>query len=178
MRLYTPLSSAEEFCCLIAALYGRGNKTARNYGSARDTNVVWRCAYYGRASLSLADMKRGNERDPGTFTFAALCNDGILKDDKLCAWFEEECLTTSVWAAQRYLEQRKRRHRDLEWLASSPVTRVLDEFSGGPRLDLRVDSLDQRLSQLSAQITAQFLSARNWLVMAALILAAGLFVLR
>ena len=138
-------------------------------GSATDGDVVARCAYYGKGSLSLADMERGYGVDYETFTNAALCNRHILYSKELSAWFEQNCL--SGWSAQRYLEMRKQAHLEPFRVDPNPVTSKRGVFTGGPKLDLRADSIDKSLSQLSAQIDAKFYTAGWWLVAAVMVLA-------
>jgi hypothetical protein len=91
---FTPLPMVDEFRCLIAALYGKsyGKTETRIHGSAKSSDVVERCAYYGNGNLDLRAMKTGHEKDGDIFTFAALHNDHILFDSKLRKLLEDEYL--------------------------------------------------------------------------------------
>lgn len=70
------LSLPDKFRCVIAALYG-GDKAILKDGRTSD-DAAMRCAFYGNAPLTLAEMKAGDERDGGLFTLAVLFNDHVL----------------------------------------------------------------------------------------------------
>ncbi len=75
------LSRQEEFRCLIAALYG-GDKAILDAGRT-SADVAIRCAFYGNAPLTLAEMKAVNavdfERDHVLFSYAVLFNNRVLR---------------------------------------------------------------------------------------------------
>ncbi len=76
---YTPLSEAQEFCCLVAALYGKKfeDKKFKILGSLDDEAITSRCAYYGNADLAVEEIEAAYAKDGATFTFAALYNENL-----------------------------------------------------------------------------------------------------
>lgn len=127
MGYYTQLPLAEEFRCLLAVSYGRpfvGSKFVY-LGAADNEDIAWRCAFYGKASLTTQQMEQAYERDDGAFVFAALWNDDlILKPD--CRALLESLLRGDM---QYHLyrtrcAQLKERHRGFN---STPVSELLEE---------------------------------------------------
>jgi hypothetical protein len=57
---FTSLTIAEEFRCLIGALYGRefANNKSIIHETANAPDVALRCAYYSNADLTLKDKSR------------------------------------------------------------------------------------------------------------------------
>lgn len=86
-----------EFLCLIASLYGRAHieKTARIVATPTATKLAMRCAYYVHAKLTEKDMREGQDRDYLCFVLAALSNDHVYLDPKLCRLLEG-------WSHSRY----------------------------------------------------------------------------
>ena len=74
---FTQLNLVSEFCCLMAALYGKvlEDKRIRVLGSLDDPDITLRCAYYGNAELTPEQMKAANDKDGNAFMYAALFND-------------------------------------------------------------------------------------------------------
>lgn len=73
---YTDLTMTEEFCCRVAAMFGRyleGNRW-KVAGAPDSHDVVLRCMYYGNHDMKPADMEAAHEKDGPTFTFAAIHN--------------------------------------------------------------------------------------------------------
>jgi hypothetical protein len=117
----TGLSDRQELRCLIGALYGKSykRKEVAVHGSADDSDVANRCAYYGNASLKVQDIKEGFERDKDVFVFVAMLNDSIFHDKKLRKEFEEECLNSShTHRYQLKLAQIKNRWK---WIDTRPI---------------------------------------------------------
>jgi hypothetical protein len=56
---FTSLSIKDEFCCLVAALYGRGfvNKAFVVHGSPGAKDITLRCAYYGKGDITAKGMR-------------------------------------------------------------------------------------------------------------------------
>lgn len=76
---YTNLSLPEEFLCLCACLFGYkvfppGSKLT----DQEELDVVYRCAYYSRATLSKNQVSKAIEKDGSIFIFSAIYNDRLL----------------------------------------------------------------------------------------------------
>jgi hypothetical protein len=79
---YTNLSLPEEFLCLCACLFGYkvfppGSKLT----DQEELDVVYRCAYYSRATLSKNQVSKAIEKDGSIFVFSAIYNDRLLLDN-------------------------------------------------------------------------------------------------
>jgi hypothetical protein len=87
----TSLSMADEFRCLIAALYGRSyeDKTFTVLGSPTSEGVAERCAYYGNAKMTADEVRKYIEREKDVFVFAAVMNFGLLHTPQLRQMVEE-----------------------------------------------------------------------------------------
>ena len=74
---HTSATFAEEFCALIAALYGRVfiDKKFVMMGALDSQELLQRCAFYGRSAMTPEQMRAAWERDNNLFVFAALFND-------------------------------------------------------------------------------------------------------
>jgi hypothetical protein len=78
----------------IHALYGRGYADTKSlqFGGPNSKDVALRCAYYGRAPLSLQEMKAGYARDKYTYLPAGLSNEHIILNPKQRELFEQRQL--------------------------------------------------------------------------------------
>jgi hypothetical protein len=77
---YTPLAFKDEFRCMIAAIYGGKFCIQGNFNAP---DVMVRCAYYGKAMLSIEQMQEGHKRDGEVFKFAVLFNKYVLSVPEL-----------------------------------------------------------------------------------------------
>jgi hypothetical protein len=106
---YTDLTFAQEFRCLIGALYGKSyvNTETSIAGSPDAADPALRAAYYGNAILSDNEMHAANKKDGSMFVFAALWNTSLFYNDKSRKFFEEQFLAGRALAAfyrQRLLQ--------------------------------------------------------------------------
>src|ERR1051326_6157285 len=140
---YTSLPISEEFRCMIGALYGRGyaDKQSALFGSVNSPDVAYRCAYYGRANLSIKDMKAGDERAKSAYVFAALFNSDVVFKRELRALFEEEQLGGKPLSSKylRNIEFLKKRWPDLQ----APTSEFLKEEAGEQWRDSKDASLER-----------------------------------
>ncbi|RQR65707.1 hypothetical protein DIE18_04450 [Burkholderia sp. Bp9125] len=109
---FTSLSLAEEFRCLIAALYGRVFVDGKSVcvGQADAADVALRCAYYGCTEMKVAAMKSAHEKDGDIFTFAALLNNSVM--------LQQDCRTE----LEGYL------HGDMQWLYSKRCAQIQEQY--------------------------------------------------
>jgi hypothetical protein len=84
LGLYTGLTAAAEFRCLVAALYGNDftNGKSTIIGSKDDSDIALRCSYYGNSDIKSSEMTEFYKRDNDAFVFAALFNDRIFSNKK------------------------------------------------------------------------------------------------
>jgi hypothetical protein len=85
---HTGLSFKDEFCCLMAALYGRwysqdkqSSPIPHDVGTAESPDIVLRCAHYGHAQMTVEQMEQAHERDNDAFTLTALFNEELFEDN-------------------------------------------------------------------------------------------------
>src|SRR5664279_5611490 len=70
-------SIAEEFRCMLAAVYG-GLKDDALKAAKKSDYLPMRCVYYAHASLKTDEMKAGEERDKGAYVLAVAFNSSVL----------------------------------------------------------------------------------------------------
>ena len=76
---YTNLSLNEEFLCLAACLIGyRGFSKEMKLSEKEKTDIVYRCEYYSKASLSTKQITEAIINDGSVFIMSALYNHEIL----------------------------------------------------------------------------------------------------
>ena len=76
---YTKLSLNEEFLCLAACLIGyRGFSKEMKLSEKEKTDIVYRCEYYSKASLSTKQISEAIIKDGSIFIMSALYNHDIL----------------------------------------------------------------------------------------------------
>lgn len=154
---FTPVPIAEEFRCLIAALYGRvlANTKFVYVGNPDADDVALRAAYYGCSELKVADMRAGHEKDGEVFTFAALFNDSLMLKNECRAELEGYLTGDMQWLYTKRCTQLQKQHR---WFDARPVSESMDlegAGSSGPAhpelqdLSGQVTELKTRLANLS-----------------------------
>jgi hypothetical protein len=74
---YTNLSLSEEFLCLCACLFGY-KVFPPGSELTNQEDIVYRCAYYSRATLSKNQVSKAINRDGSIFIFSAMYNDSLL----------------------------------------------------------------------------------------------------
>lgn len=114
---YTGLSFAEEFRCLIAALFGRSysNNETKTSGSADASDPALRASYYAHTKLSKKDMEAAHAKDGRMFIFASLWNTSLFNDRTLRTFFEEKYLTGEyIGLYRRRLLQLKQRWPNMD----------------------------------------------------------------
>ncbi|MGF6440152.1 hypothetical protein [Paraburkholderia youngii] len=101
---YTGLPLADEFRCLIAALYGKVlvDKKLVPVGKPDSDDVALRCAYYGNAKMTPEEVAAAREKDGATLAFAALCNPDLTLSVQTRAEVEE----IVSWDLERLREKR------------------------------------------------------------------------
>jgi hypothetical protein len=149
---YTSLTATDEFRWMIGSLYGHGfaeNKSLQ-FGSPSSKDIALRCAFYGRAPLSIPEMKAGYARDKDAYVFAALSNSNILLNRKQRELFEQEQLGGRMLIAKhiRNFELLKKERPYLP--AISELLRDTDE-KNVPN-DARLERIESATTGLQAKI--------------------------
>jgi hypothetical protein len=103
---YTNLSLPEEFLCLCACLFGYkvfppGSKLT----DQEELDVVYRCAYYSRATLSKNQVSKAIEKDGSTFIFSAIYNDRLLLNNDTRNLIERELNSNLTHLYKRRIQQ-------------------------------------------------------------------------
>jgi hypothetical protein len=147
---YTSLPIAEEFRCLIAALYGRVLANAKfvYVGKPDADDVALRSAYYGCSELKVADMRTAREKDGDVFTFAALFNDSLMLKPERRVELEGYLTHDMRGLYTKRCAQLKEQHR---WFDARAVSESLDQEEVGS-----VEPSEQehpQLQALSGQVT-------------------------
>jgi len=100
---HTALSFKDEFCCLMAALYGRWysqdqqfSLISQDIGTAESPDIMLRCAHYGHAQMTVEQMEQAHARDGDSFTLAALFNEELFVDNTKRAKLEG-LLDVDLW---------------------------------------------------------------------------------
>lgn len=171
---YTDLTEVQEFCCLIAALYGKifEDREIRVLGSTDSADVVRRCAYYGNASLSLEEMRTAIERERRTFCFAAIYNDYIL-DSRNRAVLESALRSDVRFLYARRCEQihKRRPHFDpkpVSELGAELLDDVVEQPTKSGEL-LAVERLEKRIGDLNDKFS-RLQTMASWGLIAVLVI--------
>jgi hypothetical protein len=103
---YTNLSLPEEFLCLCACLFGYkvfppGSKLT----DQEELDVVYRCAYYSRATLSKNQVSKAIEKDDSIFIFSAIYNDRLLLNNDTRNLIEGELNSNLMHIYKRRIEK-------------------------------------------------------------------------
>lgn len=92
----TELSPSEEFRCLVASLYGEyrsGDGSGYGISGASDSSdIARRCAFYGNAKLTKAEMQEGFDKDDEVYLLSVLNNMHIYWNEDLRRLLEEKHL--------------------------------------------------------------------------------------
>jgi uncharacterized protein YjeT (DUF2065 family) len=88
---YTGLPFAEEFRCMLAAVYGTRFVDSRyvHSGSASSPTLGERCAYYGGAKLTKKEVERFAAADGAAFGLAVAFNERAILENETRAAIEE-----------------------------------------------------------------------------------------
>lgn len=113
---YTALPHKDEFRCMIAAIYG-GKRIRENFNSS---DVAVRSAYYGKAALSVDQIREGHKRDANVFTVAALFNSHVLTVPELRMEFER--VIGDYWLFQKYRQHCEQIHKERRWFDPRPLS--------------------------------------------------------
>jgi hypothetical protein len=174
---YTSLPITEEFRCMIGALYGRGFADNKSlvFGSTNSPDVALRCAYYGRANLSLKEMKAGYERDKDAYVFAALTNSNVLFKRELRTLFEEEQLGGRPLSSKylRNLQFLKTQWPNIQAPTSEFLKEEVEE-EGRNQSDGKIERIENAtvgLGEKIGEIATQLQWFKSVLVVVAIVLA-------
>ncbi len=147
---YTGEGIKQDFCVLIAALYGRymrktesGSYETINIGSADSPDLFLRCAFYAGSSLyesaqtkaqrdkgqvgieeheslTLAAIRTAYQRDKAAFVLAALCNTSLIEVRATRALLEK--YVSGIQLIQRYWQRCKQIQRRKPNIDINPVS--------------------------------------------------------
>lgn len=147
---FTSLSLADEFRCLIAALYGRvfvdGKSVCAGQPDAAD--VALRCAYYGCTEMKVEAMQSAHEKDGDIFTFAALLNNNLLLQQDCRAELEGYLTGDMQWLYSKRCAQIQEQYH---WFAARPLPESVALENAGSTEP--VQPAHTQLQALSGQVT-------------------------
>ena len=173
------ISLADEFRCLIAALYGTGLKKPELQMASKSSDVALRAACYANGDLTVGDMKTGLERDKGMFIYAAMYNSGIIFHREQRKFLEDSL--SNEWRSKfrRHVEFIRKQYRYIEEYTPESYEDNPQDDLVSPRLgrielatnELRekIEAVDSRVQHfLTSLITAAVVAAtafyfRHWL---------------
>ena len=171
---YSSNTLVEEFCGLMAALYGRVfvNNEFRYIGPPDSGDLLLRCAHYGQGAMTPEQMQQAYSKDGNLFALAALFNDQLMLNAE-CRQQLEECL--GIELQHVYASRCEQLQSKYKWFNPRPVTEALKEnleTSTPPANAAMVDRLSTQVSNLKGDVAA--LSKRllwGLLILGALVLA-------
>ncbi|SAL17475.1 hypothetical protein AWB68_00501 [Caballeronia choica] len=122
---FTPQPIAEEFRCLVAALYGSVlvDKKLVSVGKPDSDDVALRCAYYGNSAKTVEEMKAAYEKDGDIFTFGALFNNSVMLEPACRAELEAHLTRDTDWLRKKRYKQLQAEH---DWFDPRPVSELLE----------------------------------------------------
>jgi len=149
--IYTNLPLAEEFVCILAAVYGTRFVESRyeHAGTPASKSVAERCAYYGGAKLTKKDVERFSERDGAAFDLAVVFNDRAILDREVRAALEDRARYPTTLFRER-VAVIARRWKFLREVIARWETDD-DEAPLDPGLVL-IERLEQRVTGLAKQV--------------------------
>lgn len=166
---FSPYTLVEEFCGLMAALYGRVFVDGKSVyvGKFDSEDLLLRCAYYGQAEMMRAEqMKTAWLRDNQLFVLAALFNDGLLLESA-CRQRLEQYVTVDL--RHIYTRRCTQLQSKYKWFNPTPVTDVLKENQEEPAPPADASMV----GNLSAQVIAlksQVATLSKWMLWGFIIL--------
>lgn len=174
---YTPLTLVQEFCCLVAALYGK--KWADNkfeiLGNPNSESTAQRCAFYGNAEMSVEEMRMAIAKDEKIFVFAALCNGNMFWNRNRRVALEE-----ALRGSLRYIYVQRCQQMHTRRLAFDPMpvtefgAELLDDIVASPKSSEEIVAI-ARLEGLVKELTKQLGTVRNWVTWGFIALAIAVF---
>jgi|SRR5579862_88257 len=178
---FTSVSLRDEFRCAVAALYGRAFRDSGIVilGSATAPDVALRCAYYGKARLTVKEMGEGYKRDKDVFVFAVLFNDHVYLTPPLRKTLEEKYLTRNPDGRHRYQRRCEQLHKHYRHFDPRPVSERMAEDAAesaqAPPEKLLgwAATMDTRVADVAKQVYA----ARQWVVWGVVVVVALILVL-
>jgi hypothetical protein len=153
---YTELSLADEFRCLVAALYGHAfvyHKFAY-IGGLQDEDIAMRCVAYARTKLTVEQIQQARQRDGFAFVLAALFNNELFLDPRSRAALEGMVSRELEYVYERRCQQVKREYK---WFDPAPVTEDFEEEAAPqpqPADAASVRALASELAALKAMVAS------------------------
>lgn len=153
---YTELKLAEEFCCKLAAVFGRYFEGGefKCVGTKDSPDIVLRCAYYGSDyKIKPAEMKAAYDKDGGVFTFAALHNSHFYWDRACRATLESMLMGHQTDLYSTFSKKRAEREKNFD---ANPVSENYVHEDEDEEL-IHEDpwtKLNQRLSNFEARLAS------------------------
>ena len=169
------ISFADEFRCLIAALYGAGLEKSKLQLASKSEDVAVRAAYYANGNLTVNDMKAGVERDKDAFVYSAMYNGSIIIDREKRQHFEG--MLSHEWRP-RYLKLvnfARQRYRSFfqDFIADS-VENAPQQGTNEARLAM-IESAMRMLGEKVDKIAARFQQFQSWFLVAAIAVTIGFY---
>jgi hypothetical protein len=176
---YTPLSGVQELMCLVAAMYGAYySKEDNKYrliiiGNPDSSDVVFRCAHYGRAVLDQATMTKAFAKDGDAYSYAAMCNRSLYLEPMRRKLFEEQQLRGDLrYLYQRRCEQLRKHHPDFD---TRPVAEWLIEEA--PKESKELEALTS-LQVAGQNIEKRLARCQTWLFWGLIVVIGLLLIVR
>ena|GEM_PF-2732433 len=156
--VYPGLTYADEFRCLIAALYGGSVQDGKLlvHGGPLAQGIAERCAYYGNAPLTAEEVERFLQREPVVFAFAASCNLAVMSKPELRRRLEESASGRDF--RERYLAvlehyQHRWPQEEYQPIAAWLQDRAAPDKPGGTTAAIpEMVELDEKLERALAQM--------------------------
>lgn len=155
----TELPFKEEFCCLLAAIYGEYwvDQKAVCIGDLNSSDVIRRCAFYGTQKMTAGQMQEAHNRDGNVFTLAALCNDSLFYNRETRLKLEDFLGGDLFFRYRKRCEQLKARWPNFEMgpigenakdIWADDLPRASDEKNSLERLEEHLNAIQARVAGL------------------------------
>ncbi|QKM44059.1 hypothetical protein HI792_15885 [Ralstonia solanacearum] len=159
---YSTNTLVEEFCGVMAALYGHifENRKFEQVGAFDSEDLVLRCAHYGRGEMSPEQMGQAWEKDGNLFALTALFNNQLLLKTS-CRQRLEDFLPSDLQHV--YARRCSQLQTKYKWFDPRPVTDGVKEEleeSAPPADAAMVDRLSAQVVNMKEQVAA--LSKQIW----------------
>ena len=149
---YTELKMTEEFCCQIAAMFGKYFEVGgyKIVGDVDSQDVVMRCAYYGNQAMKPKEMETARQKDGAVFTFAALHNSHFYWNRPCRAKLESMLTGHQI---DMYSSICKKRAAIDKIFDASPVSDDLEVDDDVPQID-PLFQIRETIGQLQSRLAA------------------------
>lgn len=152
--LYTELTTAEEFCCKLAAVFGKyfEDSKFKCIGAIDSQDIVLRCAFYGNdTQMTPAGMQAAYDRDGRVFAFAALHNTHFYKNRACRAALESMLMGYQTNFYETFCRKMAEREKNFD---AKPVSDEIVFEDREKDQELPWAQINQTLATIDASATA------------------------